>query len=52
MKKANKTKIGVFVVGAVILLIAAILIFGSGTLFKQSDKYIVYFDGSIKGLSV
>lgn len=52
MKKANKTKIGVFVVGAVILLIAAILIFGSGALFKQSDKYIVYFDGSIKGLSV
>jgi paraquat-inducible protein B len=52
MRKANKTKIGVFVVGAVILLIAAILIFGSGALFKQSDKYIVYFDGSVKGLAV
>jgi paraquat-inducible protein B len=52
MRKANKTKIGVFVVGAVILLIAAVLIFGSGALFKQSDKYIIYFDGSVKGLSV
>ncbi len=52
MRKANKTKIGVFVVGAVILLVAAILVFGSGALFKQSDKYIVFFDGSVKGLSV
>jgi paraquat-inducible protein B len=52
MRKANKTKIGIFVVGAVILLVAAILIFGSGALFKQSDKYIVFFDGSVKGLSV
>lgn len=52
MRKANKTKIGVFVVGAVVLLIAAILIFGSGAFFKQSDKYIVYFDGSVKGLVV
>jgi paraquat-inducible protein B len=52
MKKANKTKIGAFVVGAVVLLLAAILVFGSGSLFKQSDKYIVYFNGSVKGLSV
>lgn len=52
MRKANKTKIGVFVVGAVVLLVAAILVFGSGFLFKQSDKYIVFFDGSVKGLSV
>ncbi len=41
MRKANKIKIGVFVVGAVALLVGAILVFGSGVLFKQSDKYIV-----------
>ncbi len=41
-----------FVVGAVALLIIAILAFGSGMLFKQSDKYILFFDGSVKGLSV
>jgi len=52
MRKANKTKIGVFIVGAVVLLVAAILVFGSGMLFKLSDKYIVFFDGSVKGLSV
>lgn len=52
MRRADKTKIGLFVVGAVILLVAAILIFGSGAFIKQSDKYIVFFDGSVKGLSV
>lgn len=51
MKKANKTLIGAFVVGAVVLLLIAIMVFGSGALFKQSDKYVLFFDGSIKGLS-
>lgn len=50
-KKANKTAIGAFVAGAVVLLIIAIVAFGSGALFKQSDKYILFFDGSVKGLS-
>jgi len=51
MRKANKTLIGVFVVGAIVLLIIAIIVFGSGMLFKQSHKYVLFFDGSIKGLS-
>lgn len=52
IKKANKTIIGAFVVGAVVLLIIAITVFGSGAIFKRSDKYVLFFDGSIKGLSV
>jgi paraquat-inducible protein B len=52
MRKANKTKIGIFVVGAIVLLVGAIVVFGSGTLFKQSDKYIIFFHGSVKGLTV
>ncbi|MDD3274783.1 MAG: MlaD family protein [Candidatus Omnitrophica bacterium] len=51
-KRADKVKIGAFMVGAVILLVAAILVFGSGALFKHADKYIVFLDGSVKGLSV
>lgn len=50
-KKANMTAIGVFVVGALILLIAGIAVFGSGSLFKRADKYVLFFDGSVKGLS-
>ncbi|MDD5561709.1 MAG: MlaD family protein [Candidatus Omnitrophica bacterium] len=51
MRKANKTLIGAFVVGAVVLLIIAVIVFGSGMFLKQSDKYVLFFDGSIKGLS-
>jgi paraquat-inducible protein B len=51
-RKANKTIIGAFVVGAVGLLVAAITVFGSGAIFKNSDKYVLFFDGSVKGLSV
>lgn len=50
-KKVSKTAIGAFVVGGLVLLVAAILIFGSGLFLKQSDKYILFFDGSVKGLS-
>ncbi|MDO8662897.1 MAG: MlaD family protein [Candidatus Omnitrophota bacterium] len=52
IKKINKTTIGAFVVGGVVLLIVAILVFGSGALFRQSDKYVLFFNGSVKGLSV
>lgn len=51
INKVNKTVIGAFVVGAIVLLVAGVIVFGSGMFFKQSDKYIVFFDGSVKGLS-
>jgi paraquat-inducible protein B len=50
--KANKTVIGVFVVGAVALFVAGLIVFGSGVIFKHADEYVLFFDGSIKGLSV
>ena len=52
IRKANKTLIGAFVIGALVLFIIAISVFGSGMMFKRSDKYVLYFDGSVKGLSV
>ncbi len=50
-KQANKTVIGAFVVGAVILAIGAVLIFGSGRFFSKSFINVMYFRGSIKGLN-
>lgn len=50
-RKANKTAIGIFVTGAVALLVIGISVFGSGMLFKRADKYVLFFDGSVKGLS-
>lgn len=51
-KSPNKTLIGAFVVGAVALLLIAIAVFGSGKLFQTTSRYVLFFDGSISGLSV
>jgi paraquat-inducible protein B len=51
-KQANKTLIGGFVIGAVALLVAVILILGSGTFFTERDSYVLYFEGSVKGLNI
>jgi paraquat-inducible protein B len=51
-KQANKTVIGIFVVGAIALVIAAVLILGSGKFFKQTLKAVCYFEGSVGGLNI
>ena len=51
-KEASKTLIGVFVVGAIALAVIGITIFGSGKFFKDNPTYVMYFDGSIDGLTV
>ena len=44
--------IGIFVVIAIGLIVAAVLILGSGKFFTKYTKYVMYFDGSVKGLAV
>jgi paraquat-inducible protein B len=51
-KQANKTMIGLFVVGAIVLLVAAIVLLGSGRYFKETHRYVAFFEGSVKGLVV
>jgi len=51
-KKANKTAIGGFVVGALALIVAGVLIFGSGKFLTKTQAYVMYFEGSVKGLNV
>ena len=51
-RKVSKTVIGIFVVGALVLLMVAIVVFGSGDLFKRTNKFVLYFDGSVKGLAI
>jgi paraquat-inducible protein B len=50
-KPVSKTMIGTFVVGAVALIIMALLIFGSGKFFSKKNTYVLFFDGSVKGLN-
>jgi paraquat-inducible protein B len=51
-KQANRMMIGGFVVLAVILMAASLVVFGSGKFFQETVKCVMYFDGSVKGLNV
>ena len=51
-KQANKTVIGIFVVGAIALVVIAVLILGSGKFFKKTFTAVCYFEGSVGGLNV
>jgi len=51
-KPANKTMIGAFVVVAVVLAVAAIVLFGSGKFFRKTDQWLTFFQGSVRGLNV
>jgi len=51
-KQANKTMIGLFVLGAIVLLVAGLVTLGSGRYFKETHRYVTFFDGSVKGLAV
>jgi len=51
-KQASKTVIGAFVVGAVALAVAGIVVFGSGKFFQDRIRFVMFFEGSIKGLQV
>ncbi len=51
-KKISPTMIGAFVLGAVALIVAAVLLIGSGRLFLHSRDFVLYFEGSVNGLRV
>lgn len=48
----NTKLIGGFVLGALVLVVLAIIAFGSGKIFGHTKKFILYFDGSVKGLNL
>ncbi len=51
-KTPNKSLIGAFVIGAFVLIILAIVLFGSGKLFKRTMTFVLFFEKSISGLSI
>lgn len=48
----NHAVIGAFVVGAITLVVAAVVVFGGGKLFRDTNRFVVFFEGSVKGLNV
>lgn len=50
-KKANPTVIGAFLLGAMVLVVAGIMVFGSGQFLTPKVNFVLYFDGSVNGLN-
>lgn len=50
--RANPALIGGFVLGGVIIAVLAVVVFGSGQLFRDTKPFISFFDGSVSGLDV
>ncbi len=51
-KAPNKTMIGLFVMGAVALIVVAVGVLGSGRFFQERFTYVLVFEGTVSGLNV
>ena len=51
-RHGNPMLIGAFVLGAAALVVAALVIFGSGRFFRKQVWLVSYFSGSVNGLAV
>jgi paraquat-inducible protein B len=49
-QRANPALIGAFVVGAAVLIVAALLLWGGTSLFRTKLDYVLYFDSAVTGL--
>jgi len=51
MKGLNPKLVGAFVIGAVILAVIGVVLFGSGDWFTKKRTFVTYFEGSVAGLN-
>ena len=51
-KKANPAAVGLFVIVGIALAVVGLVVLGSGSLFKESQPYVLYFEGDLGGLDV
>lgn len=52
MRRANPALIGAFILGALLLALAGVVVLGSGKFFTETTTCVLYFDGAIQGLRV
>ena len=50
--RISPTLIGVFVIGALAVLVVAVVGIGSGRWFRKTYEFVLYFQGSVNGLNV
>ncbi len=51
-RKANQALVGAFVLGALLLAVAGVVILGGGHFLRRTETVVAYFDGSLKGLDI
>src|SRR5262245_51768191 len=51
-KRTNPALVGAFVLGAIGLLVVAVMVWGSGRLFERAYPFVCYFPGSVNGLTI
>lgn len=49
--KVSPTVIGIFVLGAIALAVAGLMLFGGTRFFTEKRTYVLYFGGSVQGLN-
>lgn len=52
MKKANPAAVGAFVLGAAALVLTGVIALGSGAFLRDTQRFVLFFDGSVNGLTV
>ena len=50
--KTQKTAVGAFVIGGLLLFAVGIAALGGGRLLSSAMEYVLYFDGSVSGLQI
>lgn len=50
--KTQKTAVGAFVLGGLLLFAVGIVALGGGRMLSSATEYVLYFDGSVSGLQI
>lgn len=51
-ERANPAVVGGFVIGALVLVVAGVLLFGSGAFLRERQPVVSFFAGNVRGLQV
>ena len=51
-KQANPFAVGAFLVGALMLLTAAVMVFGGSDFFKHKKRFVIFFESGLNGLNI
>jgi phospholipid/cholesterol/gamma-HCH transport system substrate-binding protein len=51
-KRVSPTAVGAFMISAIALIVAAVLVLGSGKFFHARHQFVCFFGGSLNGLKV